>query len=132
MESTSVPEYPINAVREAFINAIVHRDYTVKGDCITFYIYDDRIEIINPGKLLYPLTIETLGVNENPKHRNENICNIFEKTKYMGHVGTGIKRMRREMDRANLPEPKFIENGYFKVVLYGPNGKFILPKKRNF
>ena len=132
MKSTPIPEYPINAVREAFINALAHRDYTIKGDCITFYIYDDRIEIINPGRLLYPLTIETLGITQNPKHRNENICNIFEKTKYMEHVGTGIKRMRREMDKANLPEPEFYENGYFKVILYGPNGKLILPKKETF
>ena len=96
MKRTPIPEYPIKAVREAFINAIAHRDYTLTGDCITFYIYDDRIEIISPGKLPYPMTIEDLGVHKNPKHRNKNICKIFETTEYMEHVGTGITRMRDE------------------------------------
>lgn len=129
MKRTTIPEYPINAVREAFINAIAHRDYTLSGDCITFYIYDDRIEVTSPGKLPYPLTIENLGVGSSPKHRNKNMCNIFEKTKYMEHVGTGITRMREEMKRSNLPEPKFEEEGfYFKVTLEGPNGNLIIPR----
>ena len=103
MKRTPIPEYPIKAVREAFINAIAHRDYTLTGDCITFYIYDDRIEIISPGKLPYPMTIEDLGVHKNPKHRNKNICKIFQTTEYMEHVGTGITRMRNEMKKSNLP-----------------------------
>ncbi|WP_407422745.1 ATP-binding protein [Methanobrevibacter sp.] len=126
----SIPEYPIEAVREAFINALAHRDYSIKGDCITFYIYDDRIEIISPGKLPYPLTVDTLGIGNNPKHRNENICNIFEKTKYMEHVGTGITRMRMAMDKHNLPEPEFFDDGYFRVILRGPDGQLIKPKEK--
>ena len=128
MKRTPIPEYPIKAVREAFINAIAHRDYTLTGDCITFYIYDDRIEIISPGKLPYPMTIEDLGVHKNPKHRNKNICKIFETTEYMEHVGTGITRMRDEMKKSNLPEPEFEDGFYFRVVLRGPNGRLILPK----
>ena len=128
MKRTSIPEYPIKAVREAFINALAHRDYTLTGDCITFYIYDDRIEIISPGKLPYPLTVKDLGININPKHRNKNICNIFETTTYMEHVGTGIARMRKAMKKCNLPEPEFEDGFYFKVILRGPNGKLILPE----
>jgi len=123
-----IPEYPIEAVREAFINAIAHRDYKLTGGCITFYIFDDRIEIVSPGKLIYPLTVDTLGIDIVPRHRNKNICKIFEKTKYMEHIGTGITRMRRAMDEFNLPEPEFINDYYFKVILKGPNGKLILPK----
>lgn len=128
MKRTPIPEYPIKAVREAFINAIAHRDYTLEGNCITFYIYDDRIEIISPGKLPYPMTIEDLGVHKNPIHRNENICNIFQTTEYMEHIGTGINRMRNEMKKSNLPEPEFEDGFYFRVVLRGPNGKLILPQ----
>lgn len=128
MKRTPIPEYPIKAVREAFINAIAHRDYTLKGNCITFYIYDDRIEIISPGKLPYPMTIEDLGGQENPIHRNENICKVFQTTEYMEHIGTGITRMRNEMKKSNLPEPEFEDGFYFRVVLRGPNGKLILPK----
>ena len=107
MKRTPIPEYPIKAVREAFINAIAHRDYTLKGNCITFYIYDDRIEIISSGKLPYPMKIEDLGVHKNPIHRNENICKVFQTTEYMEHIGTGIARMRNEMKKSNLPEPEF-------------------------
>ena len=128
MKRTPIPEYPIKAVREAFINAIAHRDYTLKGNCITFYIYDDRIEIISPGKLPYPMTIEDLGGQENPIHRNENICKVFQTTEYMEHIGTGITRMRNEMKKSNLPEPEFEDGFYFRVVLRGPNGKLILPQ----
>lgn len=127
-ERVAIPEYPIEAVREAFINAIAHRDYTLTGGCITFYIYDDRIEIASPGKLPYPLTVNKLGLDIIPRHRNKNICAILEKTKYMEHVGTGITRMRYKMDEFNLPEPEFINDYYFKVILRGPNGKLILPK----
>jgi len=130
-ERVSLPEYPIEAVREAFINALAHRDYALAGGCITFYIYDDRIEISSPGKLPFPLTVETLGIDIVPRHRNKNICGIFEKTKYMEHIGTGITRMRREMDEFNLPEPEFINDYYFHVILRGPNGKLILPKNMN-
>ena len=128
MKRTPIPEYPIKAVREAFINALAHRDYTLTGDCITFYIYDDRIGIISPGKLPYPMTVADLGVQENPKHRNKNICRIFQTTEYMEHIGTGINRMRNEMKKSNLPEPEFEDGFYFRVVLRGPNGKLILPK----
>ena len=128
MKRTPIPEYPIKAVREAFINAIAHRDYTLTGNCITFYIYDDRIEIISPGKLPYPMTVEDLGVDKNPIHRNKNICKILQTTEYMEHIGTGITRMREEMKRVSLPEPEFEDGFYFKVVLRGPNGKLILPQ----
>ena len=123
-----IPEYPINAVREALVNALAHRDYNMWGHCITFYIYDDRIEIISPGALIYPLTVDNLGINLNPIHRNEAICNIFAKTIYMEHFGTGIKRMRNEMQRSGLKDPEFYnENNFFTVILRGPNGKLIKP-----
>ena len=74
------------------------------------------------------MTIEDLGVEKNPIHRNENICKIFQTTEYMEHIGTGIARMRNEMKKSNLPEPEFEDGSYFRVVLRGPNGKLILPQ----
>ena len=129
LKSYEIPEYPIEAVREAFINAIAHRDYTLKDDCILFYIYDDRIVITSPGGLVYPLTVEDLKMEINPKHRNKAICNIFKYTQYMEHFGTGITRMRNEMIRCGLKTPEFYSTNYFKVILRGPNGKLILTDK---
>ena len=129
MLSYDIPEYPIEAVREAFVNAIAHRDYSIDDDCIIFYIYDDRILISNPGGLLYPLTVEDLKMEFNPKHRNKTVCKIFKYTKFMEHYGTGITRMREEMKESGLPEPEFYNTNYFKVVLTGPNGKLIVKDK---
>ena len=109
-------EYPFEAIREALVNALAHRDYTIQTSSITFYIYPNRIEIKSPGRLIYPLKISDLEEND-PIHRNENICRIFSKTMYMEHVGTGIKRMKEEMKRYGLPELEFMESGeFFKVI----------------
>ena len=128
-ESYDVPEYPIEAVREAFVNAVAHRDYSLTDDCITFYIYDDRILVSSPGGLPDPLTVEDLKIEVNPKHRNKTICRIFKYTKFMEHFGTGINRMRGEMLDSGLPEPEFYDGNYFKVILRGPNGKLIATEK---
>ena len=129
LKSYDVPEYPIEAVREAFVNAIAHRDYSLGDDCITFYIYDDRILISSPGGLPDPLTIEDLKLEVNPKHRNKTICNIFKYTRFMEHFGTGITRMVEEMLDSGLPLPEFYDTNYFKVILRGPNGKLIVTEK---
>ena len=129
MKCYNVPEYPIETVREAFINAICHRDYNLIGDAIIVYIYDDRIVISSPGGLPYPLTVDDLMVEVNPKHRNKFICNIMEKTEYMEHVGTGITRMKLEILESGLDEPEFYNGNYFKVILRGPNGELIVTEK---
>lgn len=54
----NVDEYPIRAIREAIINALAHRNYEISSSFIEFYIYDDRIEVISPGKLIDNLSIE--------------------------------------------------------------------------
>lgn len=113
-------EYPFSAIREALVNALVHRDYTIDTASITFYIYPDRIEIKSPGRLVYPLKISELEDNK-PIHRNETLARIFSKTKYMEHVGTGIKRMKDEMRKSGLEEPQFIESGEFFIVVFRNN-----------
>lgn len=126
----AIPEYPIEAVREAMINAIAHRDYNLKS-FISFFIYDDRIEIISPGKLEYPLTLNDLENIEFTVHRNSKICDLFYKTVYMETIGSGITRMKNAMLNSGLPAPEFYEgSNYFKVVLRGPDGKLI-PKIEN-
>ena len=98
-------------------------------DCITFYIYDDRILISSPGGLPEPLTIEDLKLEVNPKHRNKVICNIFKYTRFMEHFGDGITRMREEMLDSGLAIPEFYDTNYFKVILRGRNGKMIVTEK---
>ena len=88
-----IPEYPYEAIREAIINAIAHRDYTRRGAPIIISIFDDRVEISNPGGLLPGLNIKNLeGRHET---RNEKICSIFHHTMDMEKFGTGIRKMKR-------------------------------------
>ena len=129
LRRVNIPEYPCDAIREAMINALAHRDYTFKGSFIQFYIYDNRIEIISPGNLLYPLKVSNLKDMDIPVHRNQNICNMFSKTIYMEHVGSGIRRMCDAMKEACLREPEFVDgDGFFKVIFWGPNGELVYPR----
>lgn len=112
----TIDEYPVKAIREALVNALAHRDYTITSASITFYIYPNRIEIKSPGRLKYPLNLSNLD-NMDPIHRNKIICDIFANTKYMEHIGTGIKRMKDIMKDNGLKEPEFSEIGeYFSVI----------------
>ncbi|OIP30405.1 MAG: hypothetical protein COS67_00690 [Deltaproteobacteria bacterium CG06_land_8_20_14_3_00_44_19] len=129
-----IPEYPYEAIREAVINAIAHRDYTRRGAPIIISIFDDRVEISSPGGLLPGLDIRNLeGHHET---RNKMICTIFHHTLDMEKFGTGIGKMKRLMKEHGLAEPKFSEEGdFFVVKFFGPGDKILdlvpsIPKER--
>ncbi|MDR3223289.1 MAG: DUF4062 domain-containing protein [Methanobrevibacter sp.] len=114
-----INEYPYDALREGIINAMAHRDYNIDNVPILFSIFRNRIEIISPGKLLPPATLEDLGLI--PVHRNKKICELFRETKDMERRATGIRKMQRIMKEHGLKQPKFEEIGeLFKVTFYGP------------
>lgn len=119
-----IPEYPYEAIREAIINAIAHRDYLRCGAPIIVSIFDDRVEISSPGGLLPGLNIKNLeGHHET---RNKKICEIFHETKDMEKFGTGIGKMKRLMENHRLSSPEFLEEGAFFVVkFYGPGDKIL-------
>jgi ATP-dependent DNA helicase RecG len=119
-----IPEYPYDAIREALTNSIAHRDYNQRGAHIMFSIFDNRVEIVNPGGLLPGLKINNLE----GKHvaRNNLICNIFHETKDMERFGTGVKKMKRLMIEHGLKEPEFSEEGdFFVVKFYGPGDRIL-------
>jgi len=119
-----IPEYPFEAIREALINAIAHRDYNRRGAHIMFSIFDNRVEILNPGGLLPGLKIKNLEGQH--AARNNLICNIFHETKDMERFGTGIEKMKRLMVEHGLREPEFSEQGdSFVVNFYGPGDKIL-------
>lgn len=119
-----IPEYPFEAIREAVINAIAHRDYTRRGTPIIVSIFDDRVEVSNPGGLLPGLNIKRLEGHHST--RNETICNIFHETLDMERFGTGIKKMKTSMEKHGLVDPEFLEEGdFFVVTFYGPGDKIL-------
>ncbi len=85
------PDYPDFALREALINAIVHRDYDYSGSII-INIFDDRIEFVSLGGLVKGITVEDIknGISQS---RNTVIANIFYRLKLIESYGTGIKRI---------------------------------------
>ena len=119
-----IPEYPYEAIREAVINAIAHRDYTRRGAPIIMSIFDDRVEISNPGGLLPGLSIKNLeGRHET---RNKKICSIFHHTMDMEIFGTGIRKMKRLTKEHGLSEPELRKEGDFFVArFYGPGDKIL-------
>lgn len=110
---------PIIAVREAIINAILHADYSQKGGCIRLYIYQDRIEIENPGLLVTGIAIEDIkkGIS---KLRNPIIGNIFNKLRLSEHYGSGINKIIQECEKFGLKTPIFeeIEGAFFRVTIH--------------
>ncbi|WP_457767777.1 ATP-binding protein [Cyanobium sp. ULC084] len=99
---------PPAAVREALINAVVHADYSQRGAPIRLSIFDDRLEIENPGLLPFGLTVEDLlhGVS---KLRNRVIGRIFHELGLIEQWGSGIQRMTAVCRDAGLPPPIFEE-----------------------
>ena len=115
-----IPEYPIAALREAVVNALIHRDYSCLTEraYIQVYMYHDRIEIISPGSLFGANKIGQLGTDIMMESRNPTIINLLENVdSLIENRHSGIPTMKREMKKMGLPEPEFYElRNCFKVV----------------
>lgn len=114
-----VPQFPPVALREAIINAVVHADYSQAGSPIRVAVFDDRIEIENPGLLPFGMTIEEmqLGVS---KLRNRVIGRVFHELGLIEQWGSGVRRMTQACEDMGLPAPVFEEFGTcFRVTLSG-------------
>ena len=113
-------EYPINAVREAILNALIHRDYSVhtEGTPIQINFFTDRLEIHSPGGLYGRMTVEQLG-KARPDLRNPTLATMAESLNQAENRYSGIPTIRMEMKEYGLPEPEF-KNGRneFVVTLY--------------
>lgn len=86
-------EIPVEALREAMINALCHRRYDDYRETVSVAIYSDRVEIVNPGKLPYPLDAETIKLPHESKPHNYKIAQVLYKSNYLESWGTGYQRM---------------------------------------
>ena len=114
------PDYPITAVREAVLNALVHRDYSIhtEGMPIQLIMFEDRMEIRNPGGIYGRIKIDQLGKVQ-PDTRNPVIASELEVLKITENRYSGIPTIRRMMQEYDLQQPEFIdERGSFIVKLY--------------
>lgn len=102
--------YPEQACREALVNAIAHRDYSIQNG-IDVFIFDDRMEIRNPGALLSTLTIEDLeGLHGAHESRNAFVARVLRENKFMRELGEGMKRMFESMEENELQKPTLYSN----------------------
>lgn len=110
-------DYPLEALREAVVNAVCHRDYGDNSD-IQLKIHDDRFTIWNPGGLLPGMTIDELyNPNHSSKLRNKLIGQIFYDVELIERYGSGIQRIIEACREAGLPTPVFEEKfGGFLVI----------------
>lgn len=117
------PEYPYEALREAVVNAVVHRDYSRSGETVRVFLYSDRVEIRSPGALLPGVSINDLVALRVPSvPRNPVMAGLLRDLPgYMERIGSGIRFILREMDALGLPPPEFSE--HFDVVVTFRNGK---------
>ncbi|MCK9548057.1 MAG: hypothetical protein M0Q37_06050 [Sphaerochaeta sp.] len=114
-------EFPLKAVREIVLNALVHRDYSIhtEGTPVTIRMFSDRMEVTNKGGLFGRNTIEILPMT-NPDTRNPHLATILEALRVVENQSSGIDTIRAEMERAGLPPPRFIsQRGEFTAILYG-------------
>ncbi|MCP4757300.1 MAG: hypothetical protein GY866_41080 [Proteobacteria bacterium] len=114
LERTVIPFF---AVREAVVNAIVHRDYSMRGSSIKINVFDDRLEIISPGILFGSLDISDVGTGLS-ECRNRSIVRVFRRLNLMETLGTGIARIFELFEKRELKRPQFQEQGrFFKAIL---------------
>lgn len=113
------PGYPPEAIREAIVNALIHRDYLLSSTDIELVIYADRLEVISPGRLPNGITPERMLTGCRAA-RNQLIKDVMRDYRYLEHSGMGVPRkIVKSMRAHNGTEPELIEDGEtFIIRLY--------------
>ncbi|MEQ8191276.1 MAG: ATP-binding protein, partial [Candidatus Eremiobacterota bacterium] len=122
-----IPEYPEEAVREAIVNAVAHRDYShfVRGSYIQIRLFADRLEIQSPGGLYGNVTEE--NIEEEQSTRNRILMRLMEDLHLVENRGSGIRTMIRTFNKANLEPPYFQDKRTSFWVIFR-NHTLITPK----
>ena len=120
LHRTDTYEIPVPALREAIINALVHRDYINQGRDIKVGIYDDVVNIVSPGGLPYQITIEDVFSGRS-EARNRAIARVFRELNLIEQWGSGVKRIISNCLDQGLKHPIIQEkNDFFDVEIIRP------------
>lgn len=111
-------ELPEVALREAVVNAVCHRDYNEKGANVMVEIFDDRVEIYNPGGLPKGLPEKDFG--RRSVCRNPNVANLLLRCNYIEKMGTGIERIRSALEEAQCPPVNISYDAMFSLEFPRP------------
>jgi predicted HTH transcriptional regulator len=117
---TETTIYPEIALREIIANALIHQDFTIRGSSPMIEIYDDRIEVSNPGKLLPSKQLDRL-IGATPESRNEVLAAAFRRYNICEERGSGFQKAVAAIELYGLPPLRFLEGeNSFTVIMYSP------------
>lgn len=129
LQRQDIPEVPVEAIREALVNALVHRDYTNFGRDIKVNIFDSYISILSPGSLPPKITYEDI-FNGRSEIRNKVVARVMNKLNFIEKWGTGINRILTSCKTKGLKTPEIIEkNDFFEIKLFRP--EMVSPDNNN-
>lgn len=110
-------EIPIEALREALINALCHRQYELTDGCVSLAIYDDRVEIVNPGRFPSQISPETIKLPHQSYPHNKLIARVLYLTTYLERWGSGAERIMQLCREQNISDPVWnAENDTVSIV----------------
>ena len=101
---------PLAAIREAIVNAVIHRDYAIIGSAVLLEVFCDRVVLTNPGTLPNNMNVEQVRAGAHPRARNEALAHFMTTTRYMERRGRGWLLMQNEMREFNDSEPLLKED----------------------
>ena len=107
---------PLVAIREALVNAVVHRDYAITGSKVLFEVFTDRVQVTSPGALPNHMTVAAVKSGGRIRTRNEMIANHLLELRFMERRGRGWMVMRREMQDFNDSEPQIVHDADSRFV----------------
>jgi ATP-dependent DNA helicase RecG len=111
-------EIPEDIFKESLLNSLAHRDYYEKGAVTHVEIFDDRVDITNPGGLVHSIAKKEFRTKS--LSRNPLIFGLFLRMNMVEKIGSGINPMKEGMRQANLPEPYFGLEGFFTARFFRP------------
>ena len=107
-------EIPLEALREAIVNAIIHRDYSMQGTSLMVEVHEDHVVIKNPGGL--PPGVSVSALTQISIRRNEMIADMFSRIDKAERIGSGIRRIMELMADAELAKPIIESNTFFSIA----------------
>ena len=123
----TIPEYPMLAIRELFANALIHQDFSISGTSPMIEIFQNRIEITNPGK---PLIDPLRFVDHNPESRNEIFTRYMRRLNICEERGSGFDKVIFECEINQLPAPEIIiGDRYTRIILHGRKSFALMDKR---
>ena len=124
----TVSEYPEFAWTEGLVNAVTHRDYSISGEYIKVFLYDDRLEIVSPGKLPGLITLDSM-ISERFA-RNPQISRVLTELGLVRELNEGVKRIYEEMKDFFLDDPEYSEPNGRSVKLILKNNIVMRDKRK--